>query len=64
MVGLRELNAHPTWPMRRMPGKPVRICPLTHGRNVLDDANECVKNNPRGDVALVDGMPRLTAWGV
>ena len=61
MARLRESNAHRTWPMRRMLGKLIIICSLTHGRNVLDDANECIKNNPSDDVLSWMELPQLTA---
>jgi len=62
MAGLRELNAHWTWMMRRMLRKLVIICPLTHERNILD-ANECIKNNPSGDFAIVDGIATADGLG-
>ena len=66
MGRLRELNTDWTWPVRRMLGKPIIICPLTHRRNILDDANELIEDSPSSDVALInritatDGMESVT----
>ena len=36
--------------------EPIEICRLTHRGNILDDANELIKDSLSGDVAFIDGI--------
>jgi len=42
--------------MRRVLGELIVKWPLTHRGNVLNDANELIKDSLSGDVALIDGI--------